>query len=158
LAKRSKFFKEQIMRKTMFASLALFGLIIAMTLKAQDKAAISVEDAKAFRPGSPISFVVKLNEPLPVGAHFDLRISPTTADEEVDMGSGEAVGDSKTEFRVSGKLPEGALPGEWHISVIYLLLPGAGWTHNTIAPNDLRFKVEGKPFAIPTKADVVVSH
>jgi hypothetical protein len=74
------------------------------------------------------------------------------------MGSGEPIGDSTTEFRVSGKLPEGAVPGEWHITVIYLFLPGASWTHNTITPNDLRFKVEGKPFSIPTKADVIVDH
>lgn len=146
------------MKKTVFISLALFGLIIAITLRAQDKAAISMADAKAFRPGSPISFVVKLNEPLPKGAHFNLRISPTAADEEVDLGSGEPIGDSTTDFRVSGKLPEGALPGDWRISVIYLFLPGASWTRNTIAPNDLRFKVEGKPFSIPTKADVVVSN
>jgi hypothetical protein len=65
---------------------------------------------------------------------------------------------NETEFRVTGKLPEGALPGDWHISVIWLFLPGAGWTHNQISPNDLRFRVEGKPYAIPTKAQVAVGH
>ena len=71
---------------------------------------------------------------------------------------GKAVDDKQTEFRVAGTLPEGALPGDWHISVIWLFLPGSGWTSNQISPNDLRFKVEGKPYAIPTKAEVTVDH
>jgi hypothetical protein len=59
---------------------------------------------------------------------------------------------------VSGTLPEGALPGDWQINVIYLFLPGSGWTHTTIAPNDLKFVVEGKPYSIPTKAEVTLGH
>lgn len=125
---------------------------------AQDKAAVLTETSGVFHPGSQIVFKVKLNEPLPKGAHFDLRISPISADQEIDLGSGEAVDEKQTEFRLTGKLPEGALPGDWHISVIWLFLPGTGWTHNQISPNDLRFKVEGKPYALPTKAEVAVAH
>lgn len=123
---------------------------------AQDRASVSSDRAETFHAGGPIAFNVTLNEPLPKGAHFDFRISPLAADEEISLGAGEPVAGSATEFRVSGKLPEGALPGEWHISVIYLFLPGASWTHNTIAPNDLRFKVEGAGYAIPSKATVMV--
>jgi len=125
---------------------------------AQDKAAVQTEKPGPFRPGSPIVFNVKLNEPLPKGAHFDFRISPVSGDEEVALGPGQIVGDKQTEFRVTGTLPEGALPGEWHVSVIWLFLPGSGWTHHQIAPNDLRFTVEGKPYPIPTKAEVTVAH
>jgi hypothetical protein len=125
---------------------------------AQDKAAVQTETSGAFHPGSQIVFKVKLNEPLPKGAHFDFRVSPVSADQEIDLGSGEAVDEKQTEFRLTGKLPEGALPGDWHISVIWLFLAGSGWTHNQISPNDLRFKVEGKPYAIPTKAEVAVAH
>src|SRR5208283_320638 len=144
----------------MKSAVVLLAVILGVAglVSAQDKAAVQTETPGAFHPGSPIVFKVKLNEPLPKGAHFDLRISPVSADQEINLGAGEAVDDKQTEFRVAGKLPEGALPGDWHISVIYLFLPGASWTRNTIAPNDLRFKVEGKPFSIPTKADVVVSH
>jgi hypothetical protein len=127
-------------------------------ISAQDKATVQTQASGPFHPGGPIVFNVKLNEPLPKGAHFDFRISPLSADEEISIGSGEAVGSTQTDFRITGTLPEGALPGEWHISVIWLFLPGSGWTHNQIAPNDLRFKVEGKPYPIPTKADVTVSH
>jgi hypothetical protein len=124
---------------------------------AQDKAAVQTQASGPFHPGGPIVFNVKLNEPLPKGSHFDFRISPVSVDEEIGLGSGEAVGGTQTDFRIAGTLPEGALPGEWHISVIWLFLPGSGWTHNQIAPNDLRFKVEGKPYSIPTKAEVTVA-
>ncbi len=125
---------------------------------AQDKAVVGMEKSGPFKAGGPIVFQVKLNEPLPKGAHFDFRISPVSADEEIALGSGEPVDASQKVFRVSGTLPEGALPGDWHISVIWLFLPGSGWTHNTIAPNALKFEVEGKPYPIPTKAEVTVGH
>lgn len=128
---------------------------VALSL-AQDRASVRPDRAEAFHAGGPIAFNVTLNEPMPKGAHFDFRISPLAADEEISLGPGEPVAGSATEFRVSGKLPEGALPGEWHISVIYLFLPGASWTHNTIAPNDLKFKVEGVGYSIPSKATVMV--
>jgi hypothetical protein len=137
--------------------LAIF-LSAVSPLLAQDKAAVQTESSGAFHPGESIVFKLKLNEPLPKGAHFDLRISPVSKDEEINLGSGEPVDEKQTEFRVKGTLPDGALPGDWHISVIWLFLPGSGWTHNQIAPNDLRFKVEGKPYPIPTKAEVTVAH
>jgi hypothetical protein len=140
---------------------AITGVLIlimnaVVAVGAQDKAAVRTEKMGPFRAGGPISFVVKLNEPLPKGGHFDLRISPVSADEEIPLGTGEPVNGSDTDFRVSTTLPEAAVPGEWHISVIWLFLPGAGWTHTSIAPNDLRFQVEGKAYPIPTKADVSV--
>jgi hypothetical protein len=39
----------------------------------------------------------------------------------------------------------------------WLFLPGTGWTHNNIATNDLRFHVEGKPYPIPSKAEVSIA-
>lgn len=136
------------------ATLILAAVVVAA---AQEKAAVQMEKAGPFHPGETIAFNVKLNEPLPKGAHFDFRISPVSADEELAFGSGEPASGSDTVFRVSGKLPEGAFPGEWHISVIWLFLPGAGWTHRSISPNDLRFQVEGKPYPIPTQADVTIA-
>jgi hypothetical protein len=140
------------------AGISLAALVLATVVvsPAQNKASVQMEKVGPLHGGDPIAFKVKLNEPLPKAAHFDFRISPISADEEIDLGSGEPVNGSETDFRISGKLPEAAVPGEWHISVIYLFLPGAGWTHNTIASNDLRFHVEGKPYPIPTKADVTL--
>jgi hypothetical protein len=142
-------------RTVMFVAVLIFAVVAV--LAAQDRAAVGMGRPGPFKPGGPIAFNVKLNEPLPKGARFDFRISPVSADEEVALGSGQAVDASQKVFRVSGTLPEGALPGEWHITVIWLFLPGSGWTHNTIAPNDLKFEVEGKPYPIPTKAEVTVA-
>jgi hypothetical protein len=126
-------------------------------LSAQDKATVQVDKPASFKPGGPIAFDLALNEALPNGARFDFRVSPVAADEEISLGSYRALDDSGKRFRVSGILPEGALPGDWHISVIWLFLPGAGWTHNTIATNSLKFQVEGRPYTIPTKAEVNIA-
>jgi len=138
-------------------SVAVLMLAAVLVSFAQDKAAVKMEQAGPLHGGDTVTFNVKLNEPLPKGAHFDFRVSPVSADQEITLGSVEPIKGSETDFRVTGKLPEAAVPGEWHISVIYLFLPGAGWTHNTIAPNDLRFRVEGQPYPIPTKAEVTLT-
>ena len=44
------------------------------------------------------------------------------------------------------------------MSVIYLFLPGSSWTHTTIAPNNLKFRVEGTPYSLPTKADITLAN
>jgi hypothetical protein len=131
----------------MKAAVVLLAILLSAVgvPSAQDKAAVQTEKSGPFHPGGPIVFNVKLNEPLPKGAHFDFRISPLSGDEEISLGSGQPANDPQTDFRIAGTLPEGALPGDWHISVIWLFLPGSGWTHSQIAPNDLRFRVEGKP-------------
>jgi hypothetical protein len=102
--------------------------------------------------GDDLVLKITLNEPLPKDARFDLRLSPVGASQEITASSGEPLNDKRTEFKVKVKLPDEVIPGEWHIAVIYLFLPGASWTSNTIQPNDLRFVVEGRKFDLPTKA------
>ncbi len=134
----------------------VFVLSAIGLLSAQQKAGVQLEKLGSIHAGGPIAFTVKLDEPLPKGAHFDLRVSPVSVDEEIALGSGTPVDSSNTVFRVSGSLPEEAIPGQWHISVVWFFLPGAGWTHRTLTTNDLRFDVEGKQYPIPTKADVTL--
>jgi len=138
-------------------SLAVLFLAAVIGPLAQDKAAVQMDKPGPFKAGGPIAFDVNLNEPLPKGARFDFRVSPVAGDPEIQLASTEVVDPSQKKFRVSGTLPDGAVPGEWRISVIYLFLQGSNWTHLTIAPNDLRFQVEGKPYPIPTKAEVTVA-
>lgn len=135
----------------------LFLAAVSLASAAQDKAAVQAEKPGPFKAGGPIVFTVKLNEPLPKGAHFDLRISPISVDQQVPLGTGEPVEGSDQVFRVVSKLPENALPGDWHIAVIWLFLPGSGWTTSRVTPNDLRFQVEGKPYPLPTTAEIKVS-
>lgn len=40
--------------------------------------------------GSEIAVRIKLNEPLPAGAHFDLRLSPVSVNQELSVSSGES--------------------------------------------------------------------
>lgn len=134
-------------------TLLLVGMVAAF---AQEKAAIQAAKPGPFHPGQTITFTVKLNAPLPKDATFDLRISPVSTDQEISLATIESVGGSDAEFRVSGKLPEGAVPGDWHIKVIWLHLAGAGWTTNQIIPNNVVFQVEGKAFPIPTTAQISV--
>jgi len=142
----------------MKTGIALVALVFAAAIAAagQDKGAVQLDKTGPFHPGGSITFNLKLNEPMPKGAHLDLRISPVSDEqEEVDLGGGRTVDTTQTEFRVTGTVPEGALPGDWHISVIYLFLSGSPWDA-TIAPNDLKFRVEGERYSIPTKADVTL--
>lgn len=132
-------------------------VLAAVVVAAQNKAGVQMEKPGPFHAGGPIAFAVKLNEPMPKGGRFDFRISPVSVDEEIALGSVEPINGSDREFRVAGTLPDGAVPGEWHIKVIWFLLPGANWTNNTISPNDLRFQVEGKAYPIPSKADVTLA-
>jgi hypothetical protein len=152
-----KLAKGEVMK--LLSVIAVPALLVAgvIILPAQDRATVQVDKRVPFRAGGPATFDPTLNEPLPKGARFDFRISPTAADEEITLGTVSALDDSGKRFRVSGSLPDGALPGVWHVSVIWLFLPGAGWTHNTISTNNLKFEVEGRPYSIPTKGDVEIA-
>ncbi len=127
---------------------------------AQDRASVKIDNANNthFHPGDSIAFQVKLNEPLPEGASFRIRISPTKVSQLIDLVSDKPEDAGRTLFLVRGSLPKEALTGEWAINVIYLFLPGTGWTTNTIQPTmPVKFFVEGKEFAIPTTAQVTVT-
>ena len=145
----------------MMKILAVVCLTIALTvgglvLRAQEKASVQMTKPAALHAGGPIALDVTLNESLPQGAYFQIRISPISADQQINLNSGDAADPSRKKFHVTGQLPDGAIPGKWHITVIYLFLQGVSWTGNTIKPNDVTFEVDGKPFAIPTTADVSV--
>ena len=106
-----------------------------------------------FHGGSEVSFKMTLNEPLPEGARFDVRLSPRAVDQELSVSSGEPSNKERTEFILKTKLPEKAVPGEWRIKVVWLFLAGASWTSNSLATNpDFKFVVEGPEVKIPTKA------
>ena len=145
-------------------SLLVLGLLMIVAMAAAQQPAatenktanVQMEKHKGdtLQAGSEVAFKIKLNAPLPKGAHFIMRISPTAVDQQVQLGSGEPIDENRTQFRLVGKLPEEAVPGKWHISVIYLFLPGTSWTSNTIHPNDLTFDVVGKNFPVPTTAEV----
>lgn len=138
------------------ASSIVLLLVGGIVVRGQQSAAVQMTSLGVVHGGGAIAFTLTLNEPMPPGAHFDLRISPVSADEEIDLGSGQPVKESTSTFRVAGTLPQDAVQGDWRIAVVWFFLPGAGWTHTSLATNDLRFHVEGSHYAIPTKAQVVL--
>ena len=122
--------------------LALLVLGVAITLPARAQTAdtphASVELKAAgdhFHGGDEVAFKMVLNEPLPEGANFNVRLSPAGTDQEIPVGSGDPVNKGRTEFLLKTKLPDKVVPGEWHIKVVWLFLPGASWTTSTLATN-----------------------
>jgi hypothetical protein len=109
-------------------------------------------DAPHFHGGDAVRFTMKLNEPLPEGAHFDVRLSPVGINQEVIIPSSDPTDRDRKEFLFKFTLPEHARGGEWHIYTVYLFLPGASWVGNTIATNDLRFIVDGPDGPLPSSA------
>jgi hypothetical protein len=113
-------------------------------------------DVAHIRPGSDLTFKMVLDDPLPEGARFDVRLSPVAVNQQMTVSSAEPANKERTEFILHAKLPEGALPGEWHISTVYLFLAGSSWTGSTLATNDMRFVVEGPKVEIPTKGTATI--
>jgi hypothetical protein len=109
-------------------------------------------DTPHFHGGEEVSFTMKLNDPLPEGARFDVRLSPVGINQELSVSSTEPTDKSRKEFLLKFTLPEHARGGEWHIFTVYLFLPGASWVGNTITTNDLRFMVDGPDGPIPSSA------
>lgn len=150
------------MKRKYLAIMALIPtLFFTLSISAsgqEDKQASAkmVIDQTHIHPGSELKFKMVLNEALPDGAHFNVRLSPIKADQEIDVSSGEPTNKERTEFILRTKLPDGAIAGEWHIKIVWLFLAGTGWTNNTLSTNEMRFVVEGPTIEIPTKATATI--
>jgi hypothetical protein len=124
--------------------------------QAPDKASAQlVTSTPHFHGGDEVSFKMKLNESLPEGAHFDVRLSPAGLTQELTVSSQEPLDKDRKEFLLKFKLPEHARGGEWHIATVYLFLPGAAWVGSTIATN-LTFVVDGPAGPLPTSATATI--
>ncbi len=145
-------------RALLTVTLAFLLCLSPSAIAQQDKQASAqmVTDQVHFHPGSELTFKMILNEPLPEGANFNVRLSPVKTDQEIAVSSGEATNKERTEFILHTKLPDAAIAGEWHIKIVYLFLAGTGWTNNTLSTNDMQFIVEGPKIEIPTKATATI--
>lgn len=139
----------------------VFGLLLlstVFTLTAEQSEPshsghVEIPEDGPLHGGSDLIFTITLNEPLPEGARFDVRLSPISTDQEISVSSGEPTNKKRTEFILKTRLPEKAVAGEWHIKVVWLFLAGTSWTNNTLATNaDFRLTVAGPKVDIPTKA------
>jgi hypothetical protein len=147
---------DRLLRVLGLLSICALPVVAVPQAQAPDssRASIQIEAAQDhFHGGSDLIFRMKLNEALPEGARFDVRLSPVGVDQELTVSSGEPANKERTEFILKTKLPDKAVPGEWHIKVVWLFLSGASWTNNTLATNaDFKFLVDGPRIEIPTRA------
>ena len=99
---------------------------------------------------------MRLNEPLPEGARFDVRLSPVSVNQEMTVSSQEPSDKDRKEFLLKFKLPDHARGGEWHIATVYLFLPNVSWTSSTIATNEMKFAIDGPDGPLPSNATATI--
>ena len=132
----------------------LFFVFSAFCATAQEpsKAATELTNATPhFHGGDDVVFKMKLNEPLPQGAHIDVRFSPTNVGQQFPASCEEPKDKDRKELLCNLKLADNARGGEWRIFVVYFFLPNVSWTNSTIA-TDLKFHVDGPDGPLPTSA------
>ncbi len=139
---------------------ALFVMLVfvvpAIAQEPNNAAARLTTDTPHFHGGDEVSFTMKLNEPLPEGARFDVRLSPVSVNQEMTVSSQESTDKDRKVFLLKFKLPDHARGGEWHIATVYLFLPNVSWTSSTIATNEMKFVVDGPDGRLPSGATATI--
>ena len=144
-------------KRICFVLFVVLMLVGPATTQEPNKAAAQLTtDAPHFHGGDEVSFVMKLNEPLPEGARFDVRLSPVSVNQEMTASSQEPSDKDRKEFLLKFKLPDHARGGEWHISTVYLFLPNVSWTGSTIATNEMKFVVDGPNGPLPSNGAATI--
>lgn len=144
-------------KKTCFLLAFLISFSLPVISEEPDKAAAQLTAGTPhFHGGDEVSFTMKLNEPLPEGARFDVRLSPVGVNQELSVSSEQPTDKDRREFLLKFKLPEYARGGEWHIFTVWLFLPGASWVGNTIATNEMKFVVDGPSGPLPSNATAAI--
>jgi hypothetical protein len=135
----------------------LLTFVVAAIAQEPNKAAAQlITDTPHFHGGDEVSFTMKLNEPLPEGARFDVRLSPVSLNQEMTVSSQEPSDKDRKEFLLKFKLPDHARGGEWHILTVYLFLPDVSWTGSTIATNEMKFVVDGPNGPLPSNGAATI--
>lgn len=146
------------MTKKMGAVL-VFVVMFSLSVLAQEPARAAAQLTAAtphFHGGDEVSFTMTLNEPLPEGARFDVRLSPAGVNQELSVSSGEPADKDRKAFLLRFRLPEHARGGEWHIYTVWLFLPGASWVGSTISTNEMTFVVDGPSGPLPSNATAAI--
>ena len=86
----------------------LFLATFSLSVLAQepDKAAAQLTATTPhFHGGDEVSFTMTLNEPLPEGARFDVRLSPAGVNQELSVSSGEPADKDRKKFLLEVQSP-----------------------------------------------------
>jgi hypothetical protein len=139
-------------RNFVVLSLAAFLFALVHAQEPNSATAQLTSDTPHFHSGDEVAFTMKLNEPLPEGAHFDVRLSPVGVNQELPVSSQDPTDKDRREFLLKTRLPDHARGGEWRIAVVWLFLPGTSWTSSTIGTNEMKFIVDGPQGPLPSGA------
>jgi hypothetical protein len=145
---------KKVFRLLLSVLLCFSAAALAQNTKQVDVQLIS--DNPHFKPGGDLSFEIRLNEPLPAGARFDVRLSPVGFNQELSVSSGQSVDGDRKAFILQTKLPDTAWAGSWHIAIVWLFLPGSSWATTSLSTNDMHFIVDGPPIPRPTTATATI--
>jgi hypothetical protein len=145
------------MRKIHFVLLVVLVFVVPAIAQEPNKAAAQlITETPHFHGGDEVSFTIKLNDPLPEGARFDVRLSPVSLNQQTTVSSQEASDKDRKVFLMKFKLPDHARGGEWHIATVYLFLSNVSWTSSTIATNEMKFVVDGPDGRLPSDATATI--
>jgi hypothetical protein len=140
---------------SLFVCLILTGVV---TIRAQQTAAVQMAQPDAdISAGKKLVLEVRLDKPLPLDSSVIARVRPEGAAQLVQLSSAIPDDASRTKFTLNTTLPTPVVPGKWTLEAVFVTLPGSG-SWQSIEHNQLTFQVQGKPFPIPSKAEVTVTH
>lgn len=141
--------------RSIFTLLTFAVTVVALALQGQEKAAVKASGPGQFEAGGPITLHLKLDKPLPEGASVRIEVSPRSVNQWIALYAGEPENPSRTTFKITGKLPENAVPGEWTVRNVWLFLASSN-QGQSLSHNQAAFEVKGRPFPIPTGAEITV--
>jgi hypothetical protein len=134
---------------------SIFSVVIA--IHAQQSAGVQMAQAGAdITNGKSLVLEITLNEPLPTDSSVIARVRPDGASQQIiQLQSSTPEDSSRKKFTLKTVMPTPVTPGKWHLESVFVTLPGSIQWQN-LDHNPLTFEVQGKPFEIPSKAEVTL--
>lgn len=137
----------------------LAGLVLAVvfTLHAQQTAAVQMAQPETeISGGKTLVLEVRLNEPLPPETTVIARVRPEATSQLLVLSAGAPDDSNRTKVTLRTTLPNTIVPGKWVLQDVFVALPGTNiW--QALEHNQVTFNVKGKPFPIPSKAEITVT-
>jgi hypothetical protein len=118
-ATTQKVIQEYQMKKN--CAVLLFFVLSVFCVSAQEPSKAAAEltsETPHFHGGDDVVFKMKLNEPLPQGAHIDVRFSPINVGQQFPASCNEPKDKDRKELLCNLKLADNARGGEWRIFVV----------------------------------------
>lgn len=148
-------------RKTaVVASILLVCLIFAavISIRAQQSAGVQmVPSGSNIESGKPLILEIKLDKPLPADTSVIARVRPEDVSQLIVLQSSTPDDPTRTKITLKTVLPTPTVPGKWKLEDVFIALPGSNiW--QPLEHNMVNFDVRGKPFPIPSRADVTLAH